>query len=79
MTGQTLKHSWYEVFTNIVIGLCVAFPAQCLYFYMFDIEVLARHNLGLAAWMTVVSILRSFTLRRFFNNKTVKGNKNVRT
>lgn len=72
---QSKRGSLFEACINVVVGLCIALPAQSFYFYMNNIEVPLSANVGLAAWMTAVSILRSYTLRRYFNYKTTKGNK----
>ena len=64
---QTKRQSIVEVLVNIAIGLSVAIPAQIAYFHLSGIEVQTIHNLGLAAWMTVVSFVRGYMIRRYFN------------
>jgi hypothetical protein len=35
--------------------------------YRYDIPITARNNFILTAWMTVISVVRSYLLRRLFN------------
>ncbi len=59
--------SLVEAVTNIVVGYCLAVLTQVLAFPMFGVSVSLGENLGIGAVFTVVSLVRSFVLRRAFN------------
>jgi len=66
---QTKKRSMFESITNVVIGFGVAVISQRLVFPMFDIHVPISDNIGIAVWFTVISIARSYAIRRIFNRR----------
>ena len=69
MNGQTRFNSLLESFTNILIGYTIAILSQIVVFPMFDIHVPLKTNLGIGLWFTAISLVRSYTIRRFFNKK----------
>lgn len=64
---QTKRQSAYESLLNVAIGYIVAFISQLAVFPMFNIHVPVSDNLLIGAWFTVISIIRSYMLRRIFN------------
>jgi hypothetical protein len=66
---QTRLHSFIESLTNVAIGYGVAVLSQILVFPMFDIHVSLSDNLAIGAWFTVISIARSYAVRRWFNRR----------
>ena len=56
----------------MVIGYTVAVATQILIFPMFGLHTSLSQNLQLGAAFTVVSILRSFALRRLFETLRVR-------
>ena len=60
--------SMVETITNVAIGLVVSFLSQVVIFKLYDIHISLAQNLELTLYFTVVSILRSYALRRFFNS-----------
>ena len=66
---QTKLGSLYESIINIVIGAVVALASQLLVFPMFGIDVPLSTNLGIMAWFTLISVIRSYVIRRWFNAK----------
>lgn len=64
---QTKIDSFMESLTNVGIGYVVAVISQLLIFPMFGIEIPLLDNFLIGCWFTVISILRSYTVRRFFN------------
>ena len=60
--------SMVETITNVAIGLIVSFLSQVVIFKLYDIHISLAQNLELTLYFTVVSILRSYALRRFFNS-----------
>lgn len=65
--SQSRLSSAAESALNVAIGLVVAVTAQAVIFPWFGIQVSAGAHLGIAACFTVVSIVRSYVLRRVFN------------
>lgn len=65
--NQTKIESLLESGVNIFIGYFVALISQVLVFPMFDINVPLSVNLWIGAWFTVISLVRSYVIRRWFN------------
>lgn len=65
--SQSRKHSAFEAVANVVIGYIVAIAAQMLIFPLFDIIIPASEHLAIGLLFTVVSLARSYALRRLFN------------
>lgn len=64
---QTRKLSLAESLVNVAVGYGVAVCAQVLVFPVFDISVSLSNNLAIGAVFTVISIVRSYCVRRCFN------------
>ena len=63
---QSRVMSLVEAVANVVVGYGVAVATQILIFPIFGLHTTLAQNLKLGAIFTVVSIARSFTLRRVF-------------
>ena len=77
---QTKKHSVIESIANVFIGYTVAVISQMVIFPIFEIHTSTSQNLEIAAWFTVVSVIRSYLLRRLFNKISIfyhKGQKQI--
>jgi len=68
---QSKYHSLIESLANTTIGYVVAILSQLAIFPMFGVHLALSDNLLIGAWFTVISIMRSYLLRRFFNKKTL--------
>ena len=68
---QTKWDSLKESFSNILIGYVVAILSQLAIFPLFGINLPLSDNLLIGLYFTVISLARSYVLRRFFNKKTV--------
>lgn len=75
---QTRTQSLIESFINVVVGYVVAILSQMAIFPILDIHVELEQNLIIGAFFTVVSIIRSYTLRRAFNAYTAIQNNHRR-
>jgi hypothetical protein len=64
---QTRTQSAIEAVSNVVVGYLVALVSQLLIFPLFGIHVPLSSNLAIGAWFTVISLVRSYVLRRWFN------------
>lgn len=67
MTGQTRKHSLFEAFCNIAVGYGVSVLTQIIVFPWFGFRFTLADNIWLGVIFTVVSLIRSYCLRRLFN------------
>lgn len=73
MKGQKKRHSLLESFLNVAIGYGVALLAQIAVFPLFGVHVSISENLAIGAIFTVVSIVRSYFVRRLFNHFHING------
>ena len=64
---QTRRHSALEAAADVAIGHVISIAAQLVIFPMFGIRIALGENLGIGLCFTVVSLVRSFALRRAFN------------
>ena len=65
---QSKKMSMIESVTNMVAGIILALITQKLVFGWYGIQVSNEVNLQLTACFTLVSLVRSYAVRRIFNN-----------
>jgi hypothetical protein len=65
--GQSRLHSLIESWTNIVVGLLVTLTANALLFPLFGWSISTRQNITLGFLYTLISLGRSYALRRAFN------------
>jgi len=70
---QSRTMSLIEAITNVVVGYGIAVLTQVLAFPAFGLHATLRQNLQLAALFSVVSVLRSFVLRRAFEAARVRA------
>jgi len=78
---QTRLQSFIEASVNIVLGYVVALIAQLMIFPLFEIDITLGENILIALFFTVVSLIRMYLLRRFFNHqlsKWIYGNREPR-
>lgn len=71
---QTRTHSMIESLANTGLGFIISLAAQVLIFPMFGIVVSLGTNTAIVLVFTVISIARSYILRRLFNKFTVMRN-----
>lgn len=64
---QTKRGSLIEAVINVLVGYLVALASQLLVFPMFGINIPFSSNLAIGAWFTVISLVRSYVIRRWFN------------
>ena len=70
--AQTKKASLAEAVTNIVVGYSVNFAANLLVFPIFGWQFSVKQNLQLGVIYTVISLVRSYGLRRYYNWREVR-------
>jgi hypothetical protein len=64
---QTKLGSFIEASMNILIGYGVALISQIILFPFFDIHISLQTNMWIGAWFTLISLIRSYVIRRWFN------------
>jgi hypothetical protein len=66
---QSRFDSLLESFANIAVGFLIALATQLVTFYAYDVETSFSTNLQITAWFTLVSFIRGYLLRRYFNGR----------
>lgn len=69
---QSKRMSFLESLINVAVGYGVAVTAQIAVFPLFGLYVPLTDNLMIGAIFTGISILRSYTLRRIFEEVRVR-------
>lgn len=69
MMEQTKIGSFVESCFNTGIGMIFSIAAQLLIFPVFGVHVSLHQNVGIAVCFTVVSVVRGYIVRRWFNDR----------
>lgn len=64
---QTKLGSFVEAWANIAVGFGINFTANMLVLPIFGFQVTASDAFGIWIIFTVISLVRSYVLRRWFN------------
>ena len=64
---QTRRSSALEAVANVAVGYWLSVGTQMLTFPLMGIQTTSGQNLAIGAVFTVVSLVRSYALRRLFN------------
>jgi len=64
---QSKKDSLKESITNVIIGYMVALVSQILIFPIVGVDASIDQNLVIGVYFTIISLLRSYLVRRYFN------------
>lgn len=65
--SQTRRESAIEAIVNIIVGYTVNVMANFAIFPLFGWAITLEQNLLMGVFYTVVSFVRSYALRRFYN------------
>lgn len=65
--SQSRLMSGVESATNMAVGYVVAVASQFVIYPFFGFPIELHQSLVVAGWFTVVSMVRSYWLRRLFN------------
>jgi hypothetical protein len=65
---QSRKNSIIESAANILIGYWCAVLTQLIVFPIMGIDVSLNKNLMIGLFFTLISLLRSYVIRRIFNH-----------
>lgn len=69
---QTRLGSLIEAVINVVIGFLINFSANMLIFPLFGFHITPGANFAMGMIYTVISVVRSYTVRRYFNARLHK-------
>lgn len=69
---QSKKNSLIEAVTNTAIGFVISLLSTFLIFPIVGIESTSSKNVIITIFFTLISILRSYFLRRLFNSTQKK-------
>lgn len=69
---QTKRSSFLESCVNVLIGYIVAIASQLMIFPWFGINIPFHDNLLIGVYFTIISLIRSYVIRRWFNKKVLK-------
>ena len=72
---QTKKQSFLESLTNVFIGYIISLISLFLIFPILGIESSPGKNVLITFYFTLISIVRSYILRRYFNKKNIVKSK----
>jgi hypothetical protein len=67
MKKQSKKHSVYESIANVLIGLLISIITQMILYPILGIPVSFNQNLMITGVFFIVSFIRGYLIRRFFN------------
>ena len=67
---QSKLESLTEAIINTFIGFVIAFISQLIIFPIVGIDVTLGQNFILTVLFTLVSIIRNYVIRRYFNKKS---------
>ena len=70
--GQTKLQSLIESITNVVIGYIVAVISNAAILPLFGVNLAFSDNMLIGVWFTVISVIRGYFVRRWFNKRGLK-------
>lgn len=65
--GQTKKGSVLETITNTAVGFAINYTANLLIFPLYGMHISPGNNFLLGLIYTIISVVRSYGMRRLFN------------
>lgn len=65
--SQSRKLSLIESLTNVAVGFGISLASQIVIFSGYGVKLPLLDNIAITVWFTLISIARSYLLRRAFN------------
>jgi hypothetical protein len=75
--GQSKYHSIEETAVSYIFGFVLAILSQLIIFPFYGLKVSLSDNLQITGWFTIVSLVRTYIVRRIYNYRQVRAG-NVR-
>lgn len=69
---QSKKQSLIESIANVIIGYIVAVISNAAILPLFGVNLAFSDSMLIAVWFTVISVIRGYAVRRWFNKKGFK-------
>lgn len=70
---QSRKSSFYEACINVLIGYTINFTANLFILPLIGFHITVSQNLFIGLLYTLVSVARSYVIRRWFNRQIVRA------
>lgn len=64
---QSKRWSLIEALTNVGVGFTISLISQIVIFHAYGVHFTLGTNVAITVWFTVISVIRSYALRRVFN------------
>ncbi|MBP7966648.1 hypothetical protein KAZ66_00010 [Candidatus Woesebacteria bacterium] len=71
--NQTKLQSLIEAIFNTAIGFVIGILSQMLIFPLLGMTVSFQTNLWIGFWFTIISVIRTYVVRRWFNERLRKA------
>lgn len=69
---QTRIESFVETLVNTAVAFLISMTVNAVVFPMYGFHATASQNAQIVLIFTVVSVVRNYIIRRFFNHRIVK-------
>jgi hypothetical protein len=73
MKAQTRLMSFIEAWSNVAVGFVINLFANLLILPLFGLQVTLSDALGIGLVFTIISVIRSYLLRRFYERLRLRG------
>ena len=70
---QSKLGSMLEAMANVVVGIIVSLISQLVIFGAYGIHISLVENMQMVGYFTLISLIRSYVLRRLFNRLHAKN------
>lgn len=65
--SQTRRHSFIEACTQVFSGMAISFGSYALFAHLGWVTMTLEQNAWLTVYFTVMSLTRSYLIRRYYN------------
>ena len=73
MKAQSRLMSFIEAWSNVAIGFIINLFTNLLVLPLFGLQVTLSDALGIGLIFTIISVIRSYLLRRFYERLRLRG------
>ncbi len=70
---QSKKQSFKESVVNVAVGYAVALISQLIVFPIVGVRSTLTQNIKISLYFTIISLIRSYLIRRYFNKSESNG------
>jgi len=64
---QSKRESLKESAANVLVGYIIALMSQIVVFPLVGVQASLNQNLKIGVYFTIISLVRSYMIRRYFN------------